>query len=50
MAWSKSGAFNDSFGIGASGALTTGHWSLKITQGARTIGHSSVTVKTKPGC
>jgi hypothetical protein len=50
VAWSKSGGFKDSFGIGASGALSTGHWTLKLVQGGRTIGSSAVTIKTKPGC
>jgi hypothetical protein len=51
VAWSKSGKFSDSFGISASdGELTTGRWKLKLVQGGRTIGASTIRVLTKPGC
>jgi hypothetical protein len=51
VSWSKSGDFKDSFGIAAnSGALTTGKWKLKLVQGGRQIGGSTITIRKKPGC
>lgn len=49
--WLKTGDFTDYFGYTATGgSLKTGDWSVKLVQGTKTIGKSSITIKKKPGC
>jgi hypothetical protein len=49
--WSRGGSFTDYFSIVAQdGSLKTGTWKLKLVQGAKTIGKSSITIRTKHGC
>ena len=49
--WGKQGAFNDVFGIFALlGAIETGSWKVKLVQGGKKIGASSLKLATDSGC
>ena len=51
VSWGQSGNFTDYFGINANdGSLKTGKWSVKLVQGSKTIGKSSITIRTKNSC
>jgi hypothetical protein len=49
--WGKGGNFTDYFGLFDSGnPVATGKWKLKLVQGSKTIGKSSITLATKQSC
>ncbi len=47
--WRESGSFRTTFGIGAEG-FQPAKYKLKLVEGSKTIGKSSITIKTKKGC
>jgi len=49
--WTRNGSFTDYFGYSAAdGSLKSGKWRVKLVQGTKTIGKSSITIRTKHGC
>jgi hypothetical protein len=48
VAWSRSGSFTDYFGTDPQGQ--NGKWKLKLVQGSKTIGTSTITLGTNASC